>query len=139
VKYSINYRVIYGDTDCGGVVYHANYLRMFEIARTEYIREKGLPYSEVEEKYGVLLPVVETFIRFKAPAKYDDFLTIQTWLSEVKPYKLRFDYKVLKEGKILVEGYTVHVPIDEKGKLRKFPEEVLKFLEKLKEGEADED
>ncbi|MDX9835043.1 MAG: acyl-CoA thioesterase, partial [Desulfobulbus sp.] len=65
--FTVSYRVIYGDTDAAGVVYNANYLRYFEIGRTEMMRAWVLPYSAIEQ-LGFVLPVTETYLRFKAPA-----------------------------------------------------------------------
>jgi len=128
-------RVIYGDTDSGGVVYHAAYLRFFETGRTEFMRSLVVPYRELL-KQGLILPVVECYIRYKAPAVYDDLLVIETSLAEIKNVSCRFHYRIYKniEGgrqpKLLVKGFTVHAPVDEQGKLSKVPEDVL---EKLKE------
>lgn len=82
------YRVIYGDTDCGGVMYYANYLRLFEMGRTELIRAYGLSYKEIEEEMGIILPVVEVKARYKASAKYDDLLRIRTTLVEARSFKI---------------------------------------------------
>ncbi|RKX62094.1 MAG: acyl-CoA thioesterase [Thermodesulfobacteriota bacterium] len=127
----VNYRVIYGDTDCGKVMYYGNYLRLFEIGRTELIRSVGLSYKEIEEKDGIILPVVEAFIKYKAPAKYDDLLTIKTFLKELKPYKVVFEYKIFKNDTLLTEGYTVHVPINKEGKIIKFPKNIYNILNLL--------
>ncbi len=127
------YRVIYGDTDTGGVMYYGNYLRLFEIGRTELLRAHGLTYREIEEHEGLILPVVEAHVRYKAPARYDDLLTIETRLTEVKPHRVRFDYEVKREGRLLVQGYTVHVPVNREGRLSRFPERLLRNLESLLE------
>jgi len=126
------YRVIYGDTDCGGVMYYGNYLRLFEIGRTELLRSAGITYREIEEERGLILPVVEVQVRYKAPARYDDLLAIETRLSEVRSHRVRFDYRVdSEEGRTLATGYTVHVPVNRKGRLTRFPEDLLAALEKL--------
>lgn len=127
----VNYRVIYGDTDCGKVMYYGNYFRLFEIGRTELIRSVGLSYKEIEEKDGIILPVVEAFIKYKAPAKYDDLLTIKTFLKELRPYKVVFEYKIFKNDTLLTEGYTVHVPINKEGKIIKFPKNIYNILNLL--------
>lgn len=127
----VNYRVIYGDTDCGKVMYYGNYFRLFEIGRTELIRSVGLSYKEIEEKDGIILPVVEAFIKYKAPAKYDDLLTIKTFLKELRPYKVVFEYKIFKNNTLLTEGYTVHVPINKEGKIIKFPKNIYNILNLL--------
>lgn len=131
MKEKVNYRVIYGDTDCGNVMYYGNYLRLFEIGRTELLRAVGLSYKDIEEKKEIILPVVEVFVKYKAPAKYDDLLTIETSLKELKTHKITFEYKIFKDTTLLTEGYTVHVPINKKGKIVKFPEDIYKVLETL--------
>lgn len=124
-------RVIYGDTDSGGVVYYANYLRYFEAARTEFMRGRALSYKEIEEQ-GFILPVVECQVRYKASARYDDLLFIETSLDEVKSRTCRFNYRVIREndGKILAHGYTTHAVVDIDGRLAKFPAGVLDVLRK---------
>ncbi len=126
----VKYRVIYGDTDCGGVVYYANYLRLFEIGRTELVRSLGISYKEIEKKYKIMLPVIEVWVKYKASAKYDDYLTIYTEIKELKQRKITFFYAIKKEEKTLVEGYTVHIPVNEEGKPVKFPQEIYTLLEK---------
>lgn len=121
-------RVIYGDTDAGGFVYNANYLRYFEMGRTEMMRSLSLPYSLIEER-GLILPVTESYLRYKAPAYYDDIITITTCLLEVKRYTCRFNYKIVRhekndKEKLLVKGFTVHACIDRNGKLTQFPEDI---------------
>lgn len=126
-------RVLYGDTDAGGVVYNANYLRYFEIGRTELMREWICSYSEIEKR-GFVLPVTETWARYKAPALYDDLLTIETTVAELSRIKCKFSYKVYKqqEGiskpKLLVKGYTIHAAITREGKLTRLPDEILEKL-----------
>ena len=129
MEVKVNYRVIYGDTDCGKVIYYANYLRLFEIGRNEFIRALGITYKQIEEKYGIFLPVIESFIKYKAPGFYDDLLTIITKIGELNPYKIKFNCKILRNSKLLVKGYTIHVPVKQ-GKIVKFPEEVFKILQK---------
>jgi len=93
----ITYRVIYGDTDSGKVMYYGNYLRVMEIARTEFIRNNaGISYKEIEEKYKLLLPVVEVYVRYKHPAFYDDLLVIKTQIKELKLHKITFEYTIKK-------------------------------------------
>lgn len=123
-------RVIYGDTDAGGVVYNANFLRYFEIGRTELMREKVCSYRSIEEM-GLILPVTECWARYKAPAFYDDLLTVETWVEELDQVKCRFAYRVCRreEGqerlKLLVKGYTVHVAVTRQGRLTRLPAEIL--------------
>jgi acyl-CoA thioester hydrolase len=126
-------RVLYGDTDVGGVVYYANYLRYFEAGRTEYMRELVASYRSLEEQ-GFILPVVECHARYKASARYDDLLVIETSLAEVRPASCRFTYRISREdGKTLVLGSTTHAAVDRDGKLAKLPAEVAARLRQLTE------
>jgi acyl-CoA thioester hydrolase len=119
-------RVLYGDTDSGGVVYYANYLRYFEQGRTEFMRDNFSSYRELEER-GYILPVVECYSRYKASAGYDDLLVIETALVEVKPVSCRFNYRILRQTdrKLLAIGYTVHAAVDRKGKLARLPADFM--------------
>lgn len=132
MEIKIPYRVLYGDTDCGGVMYYGNYLRLFELGRTELIRTIGLTYKEIEEKEDIILPVIETFIKYKSSAKYDDLLIINTYLKEVKSHKIVFEYKIFRNNTLLVEGYTVHIPINKNGKIVRLPKNIYEILLKLK-------
>ena len=84
-------RVIYGDTDKMGVAYHANYLRWFEMGRTEMFRSLGLSYRDIESR-GVYLPVSEAYCKFKSPARYDDIMVIETSLDTKVRGGIKFDY-----------------------------------------------
>jgi acyl-CoA thioester hydrolase len=118
----ILYRVIYADTDQMGVVYHAQYLRMFEMGRTEYLRASGLRYRDLE-KTGLFSPIVEAYLKYRAPARYDDMLVIETSCDTKSRASLRFDYRILcqETGKLLVTGYTRHAFLDKNGKVVRPP------------------
>jgi acyl-CoA thioester hydrolase len=113
-------RVRYADTDQMGFVYYANFLRYFEVARAEWLRSGGLPYSSVESE-GALLPVVEAHVRYLAPARYDDLLAIDCGPASVRAASARFTYEVRRGDQLLVEGYTTHACIDRNGRPRRFP------------------
>lgn len=126
-------RVLYGDTDSGGVVYYANYLRYFEAGRTEFMREQLDSYRSLEEQ-GCILPVVECHVRYKASAGYDDLLVIETALVEAKAVSCRFNYRISREdGKLLALGYTVHAAVNRAGKLAKLPKDTVERLRRLLE------
>ncbi|MFV0436245.1 MAG: acyl-CoA thioesterase [Desulfopila sp.] len=126
-------RVLYGDTDAGGVVYNANYLRYFEYGRTEFMRERVCSYRHIEQ-LGFILPVTECWSRFKAPARYDDLLTVCTEVSQLNRLKCTFSYRILREEpdtpkpRLLVKGYTVHVAVTRDGRLTRLPEEIIEKL-----------
>ncbi len=130
------YRVIYGDTDAAAVVYNANYLRFFEIGRTELMREKVCSYREIEA-LGLLLPVTECFVRYKAFACYDDLLQIETRLVWLKKVSCKFSYRLLREDpeggkeKLIAKGYTIHAAVSREGKLSPLPGELIPRLQAL--------
>lgn len=130
-KLEAKVRVIYGDTDQMGVVYYANYLRYFERARSEYLRAHGGDYRELE-KSGHFLPVVEASCRYRAPARYDDLLTIRTRIAEVRRSAVTFEYEVFREGatELLASGRTQHVCTNRAGKAVRLPESFMKRLER---------
>lgn len=109
---STDIRVRYADTDKMGVVYNGNYLRFFEIGRTELLRDIGVPYVQLESE-GLLLPVLEAHVEFVRPAKYDDLITIETtYVHRVSPV-LELSYHILREGHTLARGYTRHTFVDD--------------------------
>jgi acyl-CoA thioester hydrolase len=121
-------RVIYGDTDQMGVVYYANYLRWFEAGRNEYIRASGLRYRDFEARFGLRLPVAEASISYRAPARYDDLLTVETSLVEVRRASARFGYRVVRGGELLATGHTVHACVDLEGRIQRMPRELVERL-----------
>ncbi len=127
------YRVIYGDTDTGRVVYYGNYMRFFEIGRTEFMRSfLGIPYSRLE-KNGLIFPVTESYCRYKAPARYDDLLHIKTSLHDYSKYSIKFHYEISRsdDNKLIALGYTVHAAVDPNGKLIRLPPEFVEAVSKL--------
>jgi acyl-CoA thioester hydrolase len=131
LTYKTKCRVIYGDTDKMGFVYHANYFRWFEAGRSELFRNLGLSYKAIETE-GVYLPVSEVHCKFISPSQYDDILVIETSLDRSLKAGLKFDYRILSENgrKILAEGYTKHAFVDRNGRLLRPPEFLIKLIEK---------
>lgn len=112
-------RVIYADTDQMGVVYHSNYLRYFEIGRTELLRELGISYKEMEA-CGLFLPVKEVFIDYKISIKYDDVIIVHTCIDKLKNVSLKLKYEIRnKEDSDLLytTGYTLHPFINKNGEI----------------------
>ncbi|CAN2043790.1 acyl-CoA thioester hydrolase [Candidatus Magnetomoraceae bacterium gMMP-1] len=122
------YRVIYGDTDNMGVSYYANYLRWFEIGRTELFRWLGLTYKSME-KHGFAMPVMKAYCEYFLPSRYDDLLTIETTLEIPLKAALNFSYQILNESedKLLAKGYTKHACVNNKGRVVR-PPNTLKEL-----------
>ena len=117
-------RVRYAETDQMGVVYHANYLVWFEVGRVEYIRQLGLDYKSMEREEGCGIAVVDVSVRYKAPARYDDELVVQTRLIAARGALIRFGYKIVRAADelLLCEGETVHVVVDAEMKKRPLPQ-----------------
>jgi acyl-CoA thioester hydrolase len=104
---STRVRVRYQETDCMKVVYYANYLTYFEVGRVEFLRQQGVPMSEVDQK--VHLPVVEATVRYARPARLDDLLDVRCWVSERKRASFRFAYDIRNEaGQTVATGSTLH-------------------------------
>ncbi len=122
-------RVIYGDTDQMGVVYYANYLRYFEAGRNEFIRAKGLRYRDFEARFGLQLPVAEAGVMYRRPARYDDLVSVETTLTELRRASARFGYRLVRDGDLLATGFTLHACVDASGRMRRLPAELRSHLE----------
>jgi acyl-CoA thioester hydrolase len=122
-------RIRYKDTDRMGVVYYGNYLTFFEVGRTEYMRELGFPYCELEGK-GYSLAVTEAAAKYHGNVGYDSLITIKTAISELKRVTVRFAYEILsEENKLLVTGHTVHACLNESNKPIRMPADLIKQME----------
>ncbi len=128
IRFTVPYRVIYGDTDKAGVVYYGAYLRLFEIGRTEFMRNVfNRPYRAMEEE-GILFPVVEAYLRYKSSSTYDDLLEIETGIREISSYSITFSYRITRSGRLVVQGHTKHASTDRKGKLTKLSQGLIEAL-----------
>lgn len=125
----IEARVRYSEVDRFGVAHNKHYFEWFEIGRTEYCRQRGLPYKEIEEK-GFVLVVVEAFCRYRRPLRYDDRFLIQVACCEAKPRKIVFAYRLLNPERttIIAQGYTIHVPVNSRAEVTPLPGELLARL-----------
>jgi len=123
-------RVRYAETDQMGVVYYANYLVWFEIGRTDFCRQHGFAYREMELEDGLYITVAEARCRYKAPARYDDELLVRTFLRAVRKRVLVFAYEIHRPAtdEILAEGETVHVVTDRDGRARSLPDKYRDLL-----------
>ena len=121
-------RVRYADTDCMGVVHHAKFLEYFEIGRTEYMRERGIPYNEVE-KDGTFLVLSEAQVFYRGSAAYDQVLTIRTRVESLSGVRVKFRYEILDEANsLLAEGHTVLASVDRTGKVKRMPQNIVSAL-----------
>ena len=127
MKKSFKVRTYYYDTDHMGVVYHANYLKWMEIARTEYFRDM-LPYKEIEDM-GIMMPVKSLNIEYINSVKYDQDIDIIIELKEIDSIKVRFFYEIYDENNVLkATAETLNVMVDKSGKLKRLPKDILAIL-----------
>ncbi len=107
-------RVRYGETDQMGYCYYGNYAQYFEVGRVETLRQLGMSYKELEAK-GYMLPVSDLQIKYLAPAYYDDLLSIETTITEMKGPRLFFDYTIKNEkGQIISKASTTLIFVSKK-------------------------
>lgn len=125
-------RIYYEDTDCGGIVYYANYLKYFERARTEYFRERGIDIAAYAAA-GILFVVAHVEVDYRLPARYNDLLAIETEVADFSRASLTFSHLIGRRGseEIVVEGWARLVCVDEQGKPRRLPEEVTQIITKI--------
>lgn len=119
----------YSETDAMGIVYYANYLIYFEVARTTALAELGHPYWEME-KQGWLIPVLTAHCDYHRPARYGDDLRLRTRRSRLGRARIRFDYELRREGEEvpLVTGHTEHAFMSPEGKPLRPPKELLELF-----------
>jgi acyl-CoA thioester hydrolase len=116
-----NQRVVYSQCTVGNHVYYARYLDILEAARGEFFRDLGSSCLQLQEA-GTIFPVVGLELSYKAPARYDDLLTIELWIAELHGIRLTFGCRILNQnGVLLVEGETRHVCTTEAEKPKRLP------------------
>lgn len=113
---TLTVRVRFSETDAMGVVHHAAYPLYLEMGRVEWLRERGVTYSDWANR-GRHLPVVELNVRYRQPARFDDLLTLHTDLTELRSHSLRFSYTLERDGVKLVTAMTRLACIDAQGAL----------------------
>ena len=123
-----NFIVRYAETDAQGVVHHANYLVWFEEGRSDFLRQQGLNYTDFE-KAGYFVVVAEAEVRYRAPAFYEDRITLETTLLRARGKILEFRYRALNAaGTLLAEGRTVHFVIGADRRPVSLPAEILERI-----------
>ncbi|WP_413463303.1 tol-pal system-associated acyl-CoA thioesterase [Alkalilimnicola sp. S0819] len=103
-EFSLSVRVYYEDTDVGGIVYHANYLKYMERARTDWLRALGFEQSRLRDTLGIVFAVRGMGIEFRRPARFDDMLQVQARLAEAKRASLRFAQSIHRGGERLLDA-----------------------------------
>lgn len=121
-------RIYYHDTDCGGVVYYANYLKYLEEARSEYFESRGLIIKDLRNE-GIGFVVARQEIDYKLPSFYGDTLEIKTRVTEANLTRVNFEYDIVNQnGKLIAKAKTILVFVDKSLKPKRIPEDILNKL-----------
>ena len=130
--YDFEVRIAYADTDRMGVVYYANYLVLFERGRTEFLRDLGLRYRDLEEKQRLFLPAMQAHVEYLAPARYDDLIKVRTFLSELGGAHVDFRYEITlaETGVLVARGMTKHVVVNLLWRPTRLPADLRALLKK---------
>lgn len=120
-------RVRFAETDLMGIVHHSSYLLYFEAGRVEWLRARGVTYADWAAK-GVHLPVVEANLVYKSPARFDDLVTVETSLIELRSVSVKYAYEVKRGEQLLASGSTRLACIDAEHKLLRIPEGMREVL-----------
>jgi acyl-CoA thioester hydrolase len=123
-----SHRVTYAECTVGNHVYHSRYLDLLEAARGEFLRALGQTVLGLQQR-DFIFPVIETRLRYKFPARYDDLLAVEVWVTALEKIRVNFGHRILNQnGKLILEAETFHVctGVDEKPK--RLPEELIAKL-----------
>jgi acyl-CoA thioester hydrolase len=110
-----------------GIVHHAEYLTYFEAGRVDWLRRRGITYTSWTDA-GIHLPVVDATLSYRSPARFDDVLTVETRLAELRWASVRYAYTVRRGETLLAEGTTRLACVDGSHVLRRIPPDVLSVL-----------
>lgn len=126
----IEVRVRYAETDQMGRAHHAHHLVWCESARTAWLRERGMAYTELEAR-DVLLPVSRASVDYRRPARYDDTVQVEAWPETVRSRSVTFRYALRRpgSGELLAEAETDLVCVDEEERIRRIPDDLRTLLE----------
>jgi acyl-CoA thioester hydrolase len=122
--------IYYEDTDCGGIVYHANYLKYFDRARTHYLKDRGILVTDLLQD-GTQFIVTHAEVHYRLPARYGNVLTIETRVAERTKATLTFSHTIRERTsrKIVVQGSATLAAVNLDGKLRRLPQPLLDMPE----------
>lgn len=120
-------RVRFCETDLMGIVHHANYLIYAEAGRVEWLRRRGVTHADWTKR-GIFLPVIETGFTYRAPARFDDEVIVETRLALVRSVSLRFEVRLLRDETLLAEGFTRLACVDAHHTLQRIPDDVFVIL-----------
>jgi acyl-CoA thioester hydrolase len=124
------FRVRYAETDASGIVYNAHYLVWFEVGRGEWFWQQGRDYHRDVESRGLNWPVTEAALRYLAPARYGDLVTVRTWLEgmQSRGFKIAYEIANAQTKQVLCTGWTRHLNVDMQGRVVKIPTGLRELL-----------
>ena len=122
--HSMNIRVYYEDTDLGGVVYYANYLRFIERARSEWIRGLGIDQIKMRDEDEAIFVVTKIKADYLSPARFDDKLTVDTKIKVVSPVRAYFYQNIFREEKVIFKAEVCVTCTSNSGKVLRLPEKI---------------
>ncbi len=130
--HSLILRVRYAETDQMACVHHSKYFEYFEMGRTEFLRESGMTYKDLEEK-GIFLVITKLVCNFKSPARYDDTLCLETWVERFTRIRIDHGYRLWRDQKrqLVAEATSTLGCVDRDGRLQELPAELTGLLEKV--------
>lgn len=135
----VTFPVRYVECDPLGVAHHSSYVVWFEVVRGEYMRRHPEKYAELDRQ-GAFLPIAEMRVRYRAPARHGDEITVRSWIAELKSRRVTFAHEVRRagDGQVLAEGETAHICLDlETGALRTIPPKVREGLRPYLRGKGE--
>ena len=123
-----NHRVTYAECTVGDHIYHSRYLDLLEAARGEFIRSLGSTVLRWQEN-DMIFPVIEARVIYRFPARYDDLLAVEVWVTALEKVRLNFGHRILNQnGKLILEAETFHVCTGADEKPKRLPEELVEKL-----------
>ena len=133
-----HHRVSYAECTVGDHIYHSRYLDLLEAARGEFMRALGMPVLALQES-DYIFPVIEARLRYKAPARYDDLLAVEVWVTALQKVRVNFGHRITDQnGKLILEAETFHVCASQEEKPKRVPGELAGLLAPHVRGAASE-
>lgn len=130
LNHTMDVKIYYEDTDCGGVVYYANYLRYMERGRTEYLASRGYSAKKLMDE-GIIFMVLRVEVDYKSPARYGDVIEVETWVRDVTRITAVFEH-VMREketGRVFVQCAAHVVFVDAQGRPKRLPQEYVDTIQ----------
>lgn len=125
--HEIQIRVRYAETDAMGYLHHARYFVYFEQGRTELLRQCGVRYRDMEER-GIFYVVARLDCRFRAPARYDDVVTLTTATERLSPARVEHSYRLTRDGTLLAEATSTLVSVGRDGRPLRLPDDLYERM-----------